>query len=100
MAPYKYCNYYYSYYYSYYYVQQIVLKSECTMQQSISQHNEAFRFEVHGFVCDLAEQSRLGFEGRVRNAGLGLRELTYYVRLRCAEGLVVPKDVNTSQCAM
>ena len=36
-----------------------------------------FQFEVHGFVvCDLAERS-WAFEGRVRNAVLGLKELNY-----------------------
>ena len=41
----------------------------------ISQHNDAFQFEVHGFVRDLAEQS-WAFEGSVMNdAVLGPKEL-------------------------
>ena len=29
------------------------------------------------FVCDVASRTQLGFEGRVRNAVLGLKELVY-----------------------
>ena len=36
-----------------------------------SQHNDTFSVKVHGFMCDLAEQS-WAFEGRVMSAGLAL----------------------------
>ena len=53
--------------------QQFALRSWCVIDKiMISQHNGAISFEVHRFVCDLAEQS-WALKARVMNAVLGLR---------------------------
>ena len=50
-----------------------------TYTNDLSQQNGAFKFEVRDcvhFVCGLADSAEMGPEDRVRNAVLGLKELS------------------------